>query len=676
MFYQLFILALTLCTLSKGEDPTFDVYEKLNTVEMIYNSQSFIINATETSIAYFNSFDRYSQIYISKDINDYLSQTDERITGKFIEIEPNIIYYVRIYLLSKDYTSNLVKYLYPKSLFEKSILIKGANINYLYLQKDKVYTLDLKEDTVNKRSIKLSRKTLNSTIIINDKELNDSNLYYQLEEDFRGELKLEVQNNNALIEFLTSSNETDFDKLTNVSLDKYNIIKNTNVIIINYTQNNFYITLSSDKSFNFSFSYGFSNDQNYFYNNIIPSMTPIRHDDYSYGYLLLVPYKDISFLTKDEFLSFTLKVEKELDQDVFISYRQISLFSALLDEKLDKAYCENVTNYLNELFDLYIFTDIAKNPPNVEGIENYHHKKIDIKRELSNVKTENRYFYEFYQEVMTIISTLKDLHLSLYAEYTPKKIPFIQYQVHLPFNFVIKQDTNEKFKLYIEINDKIKHFDEDIKALLEKCVDSPLKSINDIDPFDFIQNFNKFRTTKNKHAQFTYNINFFMHFFNLAESPLNITDFTYHEFEFENNIFIRINSLIAVPNMEDVEFNEFYLKYIHSMQNEMQMNLFKFPSFYDIKEKYLIYKGIKKEKKIKLKEEKIDWNITLFNEKNRNDYFKCRVDDENEVNVVVQTSFSLDYYIGILKILQCAKLFHANKYPIIIIESLNGGGTF
>ena len=287
-------------------------------------------------------------------------------------------------------------------------------------------------------------------------------------------------------------------------------------------------------------------------------MTPIRHDDYSYGYLLLVPYKDISFLTKDEFLSFTLKVEKELDQDVFISYRQISLFSALLDEKLDKAYCENVTNYLNELFDLYIFTDIAKNPPNVEGIENYHHKKIDIKRELTNVKTENRYFYEFYQEVMTIISTLKDLHLSLYAEYTPKKIPFIQYQVHLPFNFVIKQDTNEKFKLYIEINDKINHFDEDIKALLEKCVDSPLKSINDIDPFDFIQNFNKFRTTKNKHAQFTYNINFFMHIFNLAESPLNITDFTYHEFEFENNIFIRINSLIAVPNMEDVEFNEFY----------------------------------------------------------------------------------------------------------------------
>jgi hypothetical protein len=29
-------------------------------------------------------------VYISKDINEFLSQKDERVTGKFIEIEPNV----------------------------------------------------------------------------------------------------------------------------------------------------------------------------------------------------------------------------------------------------------------------------------------------------------------------------------------------------------------------------------------------------------------------------------------------------------------------------------------------------------------------------------------------------------------------------------------------------------
>ena len=67
-----------------------------------------------------------------------------------------------------------------------------------------------------------------------------------------------------------------------------------------------------------------------------------------------------------------------------------------MDEKLDKSYCENVIKYLNEIFDLYIFTDIAKNPPNIEGIPNYHHRKIDVQKELSEVKTEGRFFYEFY----------------------------------------------------------------------------------------------------------------------------------------------------------------------------------------------------------------------------------------------------------------------------------------
>ena len=111
-------------------------------------------------------------------------------------------------------------------------------------------------------------------------------------------------------------------------------------------------------------------------------------------------------------------------------------------------------------------------------------------------------------------------------------------------------------------------------------------------------------------------------------------------------------------------------------QKNSQNQFFQIPSVEEVREKYLIYKGIKKEPKRNLKEEikeeEIEWNITLSSSEGE---LKCRVDEENQVNVVVQTSFSLGYYAGILKIIECAKLFYTNKYPIIIIESKNGGGT-
>ena len=61
---------------------------------------------------------------------------------------------------------------------------------------------------------------------------------------------------------------------------------------------------------------------------------------------------------------------------------------------------------------------------------------------------------------MTIIATLKDLHLTLFASKTPKGIPFSQYIVALPLNFIIKQDKDKQFKIYIELNNLIFLYDE------------------------------------------------------------------------------------------------------------------------------------------------------------------------------------------------------------------------
>ena len=248
------------------------------------------------------------------------------------------------------------------------------------------------------------------------------------------------------------------------------------------------------------------------------------------------------------------------------------------------------------MFDLYIYTDIAKNPPIIEGIENYHHRKIDIKKELKEVKTENRYFYEFQQEIMTIIATLKDLHLTLFASKSPKGIPFSQYIVALPLNFIIKQDKDKQFKIYIELNNLIFLYDEKIQRILQSCSNTPLKTINDMDPFDYIQTISKFRATKNKHAQFTFTINDFLSGIVLCTSPFNVSDFLFIDFEFENNFFLRLKPLLHIPNIDDIEFNKFYDSYIKSKINEINSDIFKFPSIEEVKEEYLIFKNLKKKK--------------------------------------------------------------------------------
>jgi len=676
MIVRTLILALNALISVKGQDEASLVsYDKLNTFEMITKSQSFKINANKPSIAYFDSFDGNSIVYITKDKDKFLKQTDERITGKFYPIEQNVEYYVRNNLYGT--LSTFKKYLYPVDLTNQNIPIAGDKINYLYLKKDKSYILDFK-DNIIKKMIKLSRKTQNSKVMVinneNKKELNKNSLYYLLDEDFNGELKLEVTEDDAFIEFL--SNEGDNDILKDVEKNGYEIKKKTTLIKIDKTQKDFLIQLNSDKPFKYSFSYGFSNNEKYYYYfDSTPNTVPNEQGkSYKVVFKILTPFKNIK-LIENEFFSFSVNVEFEQNQKVLLYYKQYSKLSSLMDEKLEKEYCEEVKKYLKEVFELYVYTDIAKNPPIIEGHPNYHHDPIDIQKSLENISSENRYFYEFYQEIRKILTATKDIHLTINSFKTPKGIIFEQYGASLPFNFIIKNSKNDteegEFKMYIVPNRYINNYEESVQKFIRDHVDIPLKTIDDQDPFDYIQNWSKFETTKNDHAQFTCLMAFnFVSKVYLRNFPLNYSDLNLKQFEFEDNKILKISYYIESPNPKDVEFNEYFHNYLKG--DKAQSQIINMPFIDEIRDKYLIHKGIKKVVLKEDKKEEIEWNITILND--NNEFIKCRVDDKNEVNVVIQTTFRVDYYLGIAKIIECAKLFHTNEYPIIIIESKNSGG--
>ena len=266
------------------------------------------------------------------------------------------------------------------------------------------------------------------------------------------------------------------------------------------------------------------------------------------------------------------------------------------------------------------------------------------------------------------------MHIKIFGNETPKGIKFSTYTATLPFNFEVRKDAEGKYKIFIIKNKHFGKANAEDKYQIESHLEIPLKKINDIDPFEYIQNWSKYRQTKNQHAQFTYIINEITDFY-LNIFPIDFYDLYNNEYEFEDNNLIRFSYHLDSPTLgeNDSELYNYYLKIIKN-----QDSYSKIPSFDDMKDEFLAFKGLK-QKKIHLKNEKneiIKWDI-LYDE-TQNDlykYFKCRFDEKNKVNFLKQNSFDLDFRNASEKVLDYARLFYSNEYPLIIIQDYNGRGN-
>ena len=213
-----------------------------------------------------------------------------------------------------------------------------------------------------------------------------------------------------------------------------------------------------------------------------------------------------------------------------------------------------------------------------------------MKGVISKVERKDRKFYEFYQEIKKILTSTKDLHfvveLTKYKNKNNVDILFNQYNAFLPFDFAVKE-YNGEFRVFIEINhENYPGYIEDIqnkiqvenlKKFLEDHSEIPIKSINNMDPFDYIQNWNKFGGCKNFHAEFVNIINTITNFY-LSDYPVNYTDINLNEYEFEDDKFIRLPYKVIIPNKDNKIFNEYFDNYVKNFKS-----LHKLPSINVIK---------------------------------------------------------------------------------------------
>ena len=341
-------------------------------------------------------------------------------------------------------------------------------------------------------------------------------------------------------------------------------------------------------------------------------------------------------------------------QNNLVEYEYLTFDEAV--NEINKYYQYNKTDYENIISNLiklfekrYIFLDIAKSPPPP-------FQPFDLIKELKSIKTENRKFYEFYQDLKKCLLKLKDGHVQILY----KKIYTLQYIGPIEYYVESNEDENYLFVKRHEYNTKFFN-DEDLK-ILDQNFKNPIKSINNKDPFDYIQTFGEIELYKSEHAVFSINLGRLSNRGRFDIYPFTKEQLTNITITFMNNqIFNFDYKILRVTNMIE-EFEQFFKEII----SNYNPNNIIYPTIFDIEIEF-----IKRKNKLRFLQKDF-WDY------NYDGKIKCKINNENEVNVIYQNTFSFDQQI----IDKLSEDFHKiignkllqNEYPIILIEDLNGGG--
>ena len=344
-------------------------------------------------------------------------------------------------------------------------------------------------------------------------------------------------------------------------------------------------------------------------------------------------------------------------------------YEKLINENVTEQYCKDVIGNMTSIIkDGYVYQDFLKSPKKPEGYDAYL-PEVDLIKELNNINTSNRTFYDFYRDIQTILEKAMDGHFSIYALKTPNNFELRTSYFCIPFRYYINEifdenkEVNDTYLSIEPINFCKEKFSEEILRTISNLKGKKIISINGLEPYKYLEDMGKksnvIRSSQARYillSRYIYALDILRYPFKKEELSLKII------FEGTEEV-ININYQFKQRENFNTEFKKYYLE-----EQEKQMRLgIPFSSFEEMELKYKIEKGLINNN---INEEKDFWDL-----KSKEDLLKCKVDKENEINVFYQNSFSpSDLYDYENIMYKCFEKFYSNDYKIIIIEDQNGGG--
>ena len=382
-------------------------------------------------------------------------------------------------------------------------------------------------------------------------------------------------------------------------------------------------------------------------------------------------------------------------------------YNELKRDKRGTDFYNSVIDNLKKILDYFVYIDLYKNPPQPASIPNYF-PKVDTIARLEKIRSEinnDTYYYDFFRKIRFLIDDYRDAHMS----YGLRGFPYPKIGRFLflcPMKLITVKDKNNNIYMTGEIafneSDYFQNGTEVFKIIKEN-LGKPIAKINGKTPFDFIQEFGgKFFKLKNPHANYAFQIHqymspFFIYFpFNEDEIMFNV--------EYENGAKFETEYAIAenvgeVQNLKENHNLHLYYNDINTDNEFMKYldNYFLDNNYGTPKSLHELLTSFEQSKNIK--------NNLIYNNKNKNEFnyenllsendkkfskinwdyeynpgkansFQCRVDEENELNVIHMPTFGFDNITLIIQLIKnCMEKFDTNEYKIVVILNFNGGGV-
>ena len=376
---------------------------------------------------------------------------------------------------------------------------------------------------------------------------------------------------------------------------------------------------------------------------------------------------------------------------IFLSYKFINtsnyysideIFDFFNNLKADESDLKIIIDSFSSFFkDIYAYNEVSKNPPQ-PSFDNEYHKKINIQEELKNINIKDTNMYKFYQELKLLFDRLGDQHLHIINDYLQMNDIFFT----SPLKLSIRQYENKPrifgdIKVYSYEYSHFKNHDIVFKTI-EDNINTPIKTINGKDPFDFITNFaGDYERLKSPQGTFRYKLYDHNKKQDFFDYPLSKEDLTNFDVVYENGDSFETNYMIySNKNLNEEYFRENFKSFIINLKENILLDKNLNKKFVPndlliaINEKW--YRKLKRKshfpednKKINLSNSNSKWDYQFRDE------IACRVDNENKINIYAVTSFSADgSYNYAETIKECTFLFDKNTFPIIVVNVFNGGG--
>ena len=367
------------------------------------------------------------------------------------------------------------------------------------------------------------------------------------------------------------------------------------------------------------------------------------------------------------------------------------------DYPANETILQNGINTTLEFLKHYLFYTIGSDPPQPSFSKNYF-PKLDFIKMFKDIKTSNTNYFDFSNEFIRTVFKLNDLHTTPYFGI----LPLEKYGYVCPIYLTTRYDKEKNIaNMYGSFSFDVKYYNyfknsEHVIETIQKNLNTAIKTINNKDPFTFIQEFAGFKL-RNKHSTYVFNkLTYTQNNFYIPVDFDEITNFTVVYANGDNftteyivqNKSANTNDIMFYENEDD---NEKFVNYLNNYNENFKSfysnNVFASLPFKSLDDIILEFEEKNEVKGINmfltpLKTENkngnnINWTYSYTSLNNQLVVFQCRVDEENQVNVMRINNFGgvsdSDPSLDVAE--KCALLFDKNKYRIVIIFPRNGGGN-